>query len=113
MTSTTTGPPLPSPSTCMTASWSSGSNGSPIGGDLLEALLAQRVDEGAVDGLDVVRAVTDGGLARVEHRQELLGEPAGCVLDRLGLSAAGLPAEVRELGGEPLEIGEVSCRARR
>src|SRR5581483_358433 len=87
----------------------------PVRRDLDEALLRERVGEGAIHEphtfLELCLLVLGGGLERaleiVEHGQELLHEPLGRTADEVGLVACDPLLVVLELGLETLERVEI------
>ena len=70
----------------------------------LEAMPAQRAEEGRPDGLDAVDAVRECELACVEHGKQILDELAGRAIDFVADALLGLLAEVLEVGLEALEL---------
>ena len=87
----------------------------PVGVDLYEALLGERVPELAVRRVDALLElrllVLLGGVERalevVEHGQELLDEPLVGARDQALLVARGPLAVVVEVGGDALEVVQV------
>jgi hypothetical protein len=65
-----------------------------------EAVLLQRADERAPDRLDALHLVGEGGLARVEHRQQRVDDLAGGTIDLVGLLGGDTLAVVLEVGLE-------------
>src|SRR5258708_17683666 len=64
-------------------------------------------DQHVVDRLDVGRAMREGAVTGIEHRQQPLDEPCCRLLDDFGMALLGLATEVGEIRGDAPGVVEI------